>query len=49
LDILTLALVGYSYTKAGIAAIAVAHAVLFSYIYVAIKEDADDSQQKKTQ
>ena len=41
--------VGYNYTKAGITAIAVAHVVLFSYIYVAIKEDSGDEQTKKQQ
>ena len=41
--------VGYNYTKAGITAIAVAHVVLFAYIYVAIKEDSADQEAKKKQ
>jgi vacuolar ATPase assembly integral membrane protein VMA21 len=40
---------GYNYTKAGITAIAAAHVVLFSYIYVALKEDSEDKQMKKQQ
>jgi hypothetical protein len=42
-------MVGYNYTKAGVTAIAVAHVVLFAYIYVAIKEDSEDKQIKKQQ
>ena len=42
-------MVGYNYTKAGVTAIAIAHMVLFAYIYVAIKEDSEDKQVKKQQ
>lgn len=42
-------IVGYNYMKAGITAIAAAHIVLFSYIYVALKEDSEDKQMKKQQ
>lgn len=42
-------MVGFNYTKAGITAIATAHAVLFLYIYVALKDDSEDKQLKKQQ
>lgn len=41
--------IGYNYTKAGVSAIAAAHIVLFSYIYVALNEDGQDKQIKKQQ
>ncbi len=41
--------VGYNYTKAGLTAIAAAHLVLFSYIYVALQEDSEEEQIKKQQ
>ena len=40
---------GYNYTKAGVVAIAAAHVVLFSYIYVALKEDTEAQETKKRQ
>jgi hypothetical protein len=42
-------MVGYNYTKAGVTAIAAAHIVLFSYIYVALNEDSEERQTKKQQ
>ena len=42
-------IVGYNYTKAGVTAIVAAHVVLFSYIYVAMKEDSEDQKLKKSQ
>jgi hypothetical protein len=42
-------IVGYNYTKAGVTAIAAAHVVLFSYIYIALKEDSEDNKLKKQQ
>ena len=42
-------MIGFNYTKAGLTAIAAAHVVLFSYIYVALREESEEKQIKKQQ